>query len=185
MHELTKRVDERREFAVPPLPYIPAIRSTDGTMEFVSLVKERELLEIRKLAEKGGIPQLESRSTEFMMHMLDNVIGQVTLPLITHIQILKRGMQTLGAAVDDITDFSEDCIRKAAKTPAFKHVETLRLVRQSLYEAAAKLVSAEENAFSWRGPGFVPPLPPCGGTRAVVNRSSNSTAAAAAAAVIK
>ena len=152
MHQLTKCAEGYRAFTVPTVPYIPCISVNTGALDFVPLIKEREILAMQNVAAANALPYLDEHNAEFLLHMFDNVIGHVTLPVLAHVQLLKRNIQALGAVFDEIKDAAEGYIRKSSKAPIVKYVETIRLVRQSIYEAAAKFGAAESDGpvFSWK-----------------------------------
>ena len=155
MFELTKRVDAIREFLVPADPYMPFIHLQDGSLDFITVARERELLEIRKVLEMNDVvPSLDPWNLEFLMKAFENVIGHMTLPIITHVQALKNHIGALGVTVAEIKAGAEAYIEASAKAPAVNYAEVIRMVRRELYELAAKLEASSGNKegsrFTWR-----------------------------------
>ena len=117
----------------------------------MTLVQERAILAMQDVAVANALPRLDAYNAEFLLHMFDNVIGHITLPILAHVQLLKRNIHTLGAVFEEVKDATEGYIRTSSRAPVVKYVETIRLVRQSMYEAAAKLdADPERRVFTWK-----------------------------------
>ena len=152
MADLATAVQEVPEFAVPECTFVPVVDTGSGDIGFLSVknltLPAEYLDEFTEMTNEHLAPQLDRHNVEFMMHMFDNVVGNVTLPIVAHVAQLKEGMGMLQGRVTDIQKVCGAYVKDFAETPCIAQAEKLRIVCVHL-QRIADSTRGREVSYSW------------------------------------
>jgi hypothetical protein len=159
MDSITRRVQSMPLFEHPSRQVVPYVRGTDHSLQFMTIplrraedagASERKVAEaICNATNEGLVPAITPQNTEFMMHMLDNVLSCLTCPLLAHVDRLKTALATSHRMAVDM----ERCIHihnvEFTKNPFVAQVQELKRVQEELSAFGTVYEEGEGRVFTW------------------------------------
>lgn len=153
---LAKRADAMKEFVKPKETCVPIVSAADASIDFIVMTEAAEshtskdmLGVMHKVITDNLVPQLDYANVDFIMAMLDNVIGSITCPLVAHIGKLKETLSVLEDQANEIAVSGKEYIDELAKNPFIVQVQLLKAVQDDIVHIGKKLSC--QDVFSWSG----------------------------------
>jgi hypothetical protein len=154
--ELSKSVEKlsAEELKVPANTLLPVVDSITGDVGFMVVpnppTPQLFTDKFTELTNEHLVPQLDPYNVEFLMHMFDNVIGNITIPIVAHVAQLKQYMALVRSRTMLVQSMCATYVDTFAATPCVAEVQKLQHVVSSLVGVADALaVDGDKVLYSW------------------------------------
>lgn len=153
--QVASRVEQliKEKIVTPREVCVPLVSAVDGHVDFLVMKRGSALREDKEtitaveesLRQSMAVPSMEKFSTEFMMHLLDNVIGSITCPLLGHVGQLQGAMQALSSLLGDSVDIASKYMDEAVSRASCVQQQTLKTLQDELLSS----ITCPSPRFSW------------------------------------
>lgn len=160
--ELCKSVEKLRadELKVASHRLLPVVDTITGDVGFMKVANETGPAvitdKLTELTNEFLVPHLDRYNVEFIMHMFDNMIGNITLPIVGHVAQLKAYMKLVQSRTLQIQTMCTAYAKEFAATPCVAQVQKLQVVCESLTTIADSMADGDKVFYSWKGCGGFP-----------------------------